>query len=68
MVVTITLSPRETGILAYIAQKNGLSTEAYAANVLRNFITAQIRGYYQQKINAATIVELVALYGEPTDF
>ncbi len=65
MIITLSFNQREEYILTAIASKSSLTPNEYCENIVRNFVIAQIRGYYQKKFNEATIAQLISILGEP---
>lgn len=61
--INFDLSGLREAILIKIAQANGLTPEEYAKNIVTGFLEGQARGFYQDKFNNLTTLEMINMFG-----
>lgn len=68
MTITInfTLSGLKETALVKIASANSMAPEEYAESIVTSFLESQARGYYQDKFNALTTLQMIELFGDMT--
>jgi len=66
MKITITLTNEESIAINSIAEKEELTAEEYAGNIVKNFLKEQIRGIYRKKFNEKSVEELANIFGKVT--
>ena len=68
--MTITINFDLSGVketaLTKISTANGMTPNEYAESQLVSWLEAQVRGFYQDKFNDLTTLEMIALFGDMT--
>lgn len=62
--INFDLSGLKEKALIKIAIANSLTPEQYAENIVTSFLESQVRGYYQDKFNNLTTLEMMNLFGD----
>ena len=63
--ITISLTDRELVVLTKVATDNGMSPDEYMLSIARSYLIGKLRGYYQSVFNDKSLLELLAIFGEP---
>lgn len=63
-VINFALTGLPEKALIKIATMNNKTPNEYAQGIVMSFLNSQVRGFYQDKFNALTTLEMIQLFGD----